>query len=259
MRRSETNSTAQQRSASAVRKLILAATGLVCLTGVSYFIGTAVGEGGRAAEDVPTKIGLIDTAYIFSNYEKLKVLQQGLKDEQQEMAADLQKKSQALRALAEEARQFKEGEPEYAAREQKYTSMASQFEAAKKTAQRKIQRSEAQMLQSVYLEMQDMVTKVANSKNYGYTIVLRFSRDEFSADPQRLGEGLSRQVVFSREADDISEIVLNLLNKQYAKSQPASAAPSGAPPTTAGDTKEPARKTPSTVKQAGGTKPGTQK
>lgn len=241
-----------------MRKLILAATGLVCLTGVSYFIGTAVGEGGRAAEDVPTKIGLIDVEYIFANYDKMKVHKQEWQDESTELQTEATRRRKQIQDLMQEMKTFNEGTPEYTTRERKYLEQVSSFKAFEQTAQRKMQRLQAQAAYGVYQDMQEWVGKVCNSKNYGYTIVLKFSREPIPADPQRLNEGLMRQVVFNRDGDDISEIVLKLMNKQYAQSQPASAAPSAAPPTTS--EKEPTRKAPSgAVKQAGGNKSGPQK
>ena len=57
-----------------MRKLILTATGLLCLAGGSYFLNTTMGAPKEAAEDVPHRVGLIDTQYVFEHYEKFKHL-----------------------------------------------------------------------------------------------------------------------------------------------------------------------------------------
>src|SRR5258708_316412 len=75
----QSKSSAQQRSAPAARKLVLTATGIICLAGTSYFFSTAWGQAGRkeaAVDDVPHRIGLIDINYVMQNYDKLKVLRE---------------------------------------------------------------------------------------------------------------------------------------------------------------------------------------
>src|SRR5579864_2859613 len=48
------------------RKLILTATGFLCLAGGTYFLGTSWGQDKKPpAEDVPHRVGLIDMGYVF--------------------------------------------------------------------------------------------------------------------------------------------------------------------------------------------------
>jgi outer membrane protein len=223
-----------------VRKLILAATGFVCLVGVSYFIGTASGQnGGKVADDAPHKIGLIDIEYIFDNYDKFKILKEEQVAELQDLDAEFKKKAQVIQAAQQEMRTFNEGTPEYTLREQKLTKQIADFEALRNQTKRDVQRKQAKVLQTIYQEVQDTVKKVCNRD--GYTVVLKFNRDGVtSTDPQKAMQSFARPVVYYREPDDISQIVLNYLNSQYGRSGNAAE-------------KSPPQKKTSAVKPAGGT------
>jgi outer membrane protein len=217
-------STAQQRSASAVRKLILTATGFVCLAGISYFIGTAAGQNGKEAADGPHKVGLIDIGHIFNNYDKLKMLREEFTADLQDSENQAKAKVQRIQELQKEMKQFNEGTPEYAQREKDFAKLTSDYEAFRKVTQRDLQRKEAKVYHTVYLEVQDVVDRYC--EKFGFTLVLRFSRDELnSADPQKLAQGLSRTVIFHRSSEDLTDAVLKYLNTQYGKSAPTSAGP----------------------------------
>lgn len=203
-----------------MRKLILAATGLVCLSGVSYFFSTAFGQGKGAPpadEAMPHKVALIDMGYVFNEYEKLKELQEDFNAEQQKAEADAKRRIDVIKGKQEEIKTFKQGSQEYIEREKDLLKYMSDFEAFKKQTELELARRRANMLQTVYLEVQDMVEWIAKRK--GYTMVLRFNREELSSnDPQKLMQGLQRQVIYHRAEDDITNVALQYLNQQYRKS-----------------------------------------
>ncbi|MFN0054323.1 MAG: OmpH family outer membrane protein [Planctomycetales bacterium] len=212
-----------QRSAIAVRNLILTATGLICLAGASYFLGSATGAGEGKTEDVAHRIGLIDMAFVFEEYDKVKVLREDLKDAHEEAETKGKEKYRAIQELKQELSNFKEGAPDYVSRESKLASLASQFETFRQVTKRELARKEAKLVHTVYLEIQDAVEKLA--KHNGYTMVLRFSREELnSTDPQKVAQVLARPVIYHRKRDDMTDAVLKMLNNQYNKDAPPSAA-----------------------------------
>jgi outer membrane protein len=230
-----------------VRKLILTASGLVCLAGVSYFIGTASGQGqnpkgAAAADEVVHKVGLIDMGHIFNEYNKLKILKEEYTLDMQESETKAKSMVQKIQALQAELKELKEGSPEYAEREQKFAKLTSEFDTFRKVTQKDLLRKEAKMYHTVYLEVQDAVEKVC--KHYGYTLVLRFNKEDLNTnDPQKLIQGLNRQVVYHRNRDDMTGVVLKMLNQNYEKSNPAAASATPAPKrgnikTVAGETDE---------------------
>jgi outer membrane protein len=225
----------------------MTATGLVCLAGVSYFIGTASGENGAPTPPPAHKVGLIDIGHIFNEYDKLKILREEFTADWQESEAQAKAHVQKIQSLQQEMKQFGEGTPEFATREKKFATLTSEFETFKKVTQKDLARKEAKMYHTVYLEVQNEVDALC--KQYGFTLVLRFSRDELnSAEPQKLAQGLSRTVIFHRPKDDLTTHVLKRLNESYQQN---------AGPAAAGAAKKPAAA--SGIKQTKGQKPGTGK
>jgi outer membrane protein len=209
---------AQQRSASAVRKLVLAAIGLVSLAGVSYFVGAAVGEPGRkdAGDDTPHRIGLIDMGHVFNEYDKLKILRAEYNAELSQSEEKAKDYIARIQKQQRELKEFNEGTPEYTKRETQLAALTSEFDTYRKVTQKELVRKEAKMFHTVYLEVQDAVERLC--RYHGYTMVLRFSRDELnSPDPQKVMQGINRQVVYHRRRDDMTDTVLKMLNQQFGK------------------------------------------
>jgi Skp family chaperone for outer membrane proteins len=204
-----------------VRKLILTATGLVCLTGASYFFGTAWGQNKRAtSEDIPHKVALIDMGHVFTEYEKMK----GLKDDLAAEFKDAELKAKGfvenMKKLQEELGQFKEGSAEHKAREAQIAKMTSEFQTFRQVAAKELDRKSAKAHLTIYQEVQDVIEQFCDY--YHYTLVIRFSREELnSSDPQKLIQGLNRQVVYHRPTDDLTNGVIKYLNERYAKATQA--------------------------------------
>jgi outer membrane protein len=80
--------------------------------------------------------------------------------------------------------------------------------------EREIQRKEAKMYQTIYLEVTDAVEKYA--RIYKYTLILKFNREDMTSDdPQKIAMALQRQVVYYQADDDITDPVLKYLNNTY--------------------------------------------
>ena len=232
-----------------MRKLVLTATGFLCLAGTSYFFSTAWGQSGRkeaVIDDTPHRIGLIDISYVMQNYEKLKYISEDFKAEQQEEQAKFQAKVKRAKDLQAELKDFQEGTPEHASRQAKLDKLAYDLESDKKLAETKFRRSNAKVMHTVYLEVQDAVEKFANY--YKYTMVIQFSRlDGASSDPNKIMQLLQQPVVYYRKGkddkgqDDLSQKVVDWLNKEYLKNS-------------GGEAKAPATNS-TAIEQTKGTKP----
>jgi Skp family chaperone for outer membrane proteins len=236
-----------QRSVPAVRKLILTATGLLCLAGGSYVLSDAWGQEKRPAkepaEDVPHRVGLIDVGYVFAKYEKLKYDREELMAEAKEVEAKLKAKQKKGLELTEEMREFAEDSPDFESRRARLVKMSTDFESETKLVKMDFQRKEAKVLHTAYLEVQDAVEKFCNQ--YKFTVIIRFQRaDSSSTDPQRVNQLMNQTVVYHRNRDDLTDGVLKYLNDKYMKSAGGEAR---------SVTDKPAKKD-SKVKTVGGTK-----
>lgn len=201
-----------------MRKLILTAVCLVSLVGLSYFLGTASGQapaqpGGNGAAH---RVGLIDMAVVFKEYPKFETLRNDLKAE----VEGKEKEAKGMFEQIQEAQKLlksgtlKAGSPEYLEKERELTHLTADFEAHRKQTQMELARKEAVIYHTINLEVNDMTRRVA--KHLGYTLVMRFSREDLNgADPQKVAQGLSRQILYYQKEDDITDFVVKYLAKQY--------------------------------------------
>src|SRR5690606_14114952 len=208
-----------QRSAKAVKKLIAGAVTVAVLT--SLFVASEPIHGQQGAAEAPTahKVGLIDMAEVFKEYEKFKTLRESLQAEIDKSEAQAKAMIQEMQKLQEQAKsgQFKQDSPQFKQLEQQLIAKKSELEAFRASQQREFLRKESEISKQVYLETQDMVKLYAN--HFGYTLIMRFNRNsvETAENPQEVIQSMNRQVVFHRAGDDITDPVLKQLNSQYAK------------------------------------------
>ena len=163
----------------------------------------------------PTKVGLIDMAYVFKNYNKFKAMRDSLKEEIQ--GSDTKAKSLATRikTTQDQLKTFSEGSPEFLAKEKELAQLTSDFEAFRKVAQRDFLRKEADIYKTVYMEVSDAVKLYA--QHYNYVMILRFNRESVAEakDPQAVLQSMNRQIVHFRPEHDITDSVLKYLNGRY--------------------------------------------
>ena len=210
-----------------MRKLILTATGCICLAAGAYFLDTVSGQDKTprkeaAAEEIPHRIALIDVEYVFKNYDKLKYLEEELKAELKEEEEKFKEKAKKGQQMVAELKDYKPDTPEYDARRQKIEKLDTDMKFDQKQVQGKLQREKAKITLTVYHEVHDAVEKFC--RHFNYTLAIGFTRTEAnSSDPQRMMQIVNQPVVYYRKSeagkckDDLSEPVVKWLNEKYAK------------------------------------------
>ncbi len=185
--------------------------------------GSAQAPAAASAKSVEHKVGLIDMAYVFKHYEKFTALREELKAEIQKSDGQAKAMAERIQGVQKEMQDFKQGSPEYLAREKQLAQAASDFEAFRKVAQRDFLRKESRIYHTIYMEVTDTVKKYA--KIYNYSLIMRFNRENLDTDdPKKLIQGMNRQVVFHLADNDITLSVLDYLNRSYKpKASPAGA------------------------------------
>ena len=110
---------------------------------------------------------------------------------------------------------LQDGSDDYIANEKKILTLQTNLESFRKVQQREFLRKEAEIYKTVYMEVQENVQRYA--KHYGYTLIIRFNRQSVDAaeNPQEIITSMNRQVVYYREDDDLTDPILDYLNKQY--------------------------------------------
>ena len=170
------------------------------------------------SKDEGGKVGLIDMAYVFKEYDKFKALQEDLAAEAKQIDAGLREKVQAMQTIQQQLKsgQFAAGSPEAKKLEEQLISMQTSVETQRKVQQRDFLRKESEIYKTVYVEVQDTVAKFADI--YKYKVILRFSRNKVddASNPQAILQSMNRQIVHFDPADDITDPILKYLDKQFA-------------------------------------------
>lgn len=205
-----------------MKKLIVGAMAVAMLASLFVVHGTIQGQGQqRAAADLPHKVGLIDMAQVFKDYEKFKTHREALQAEIEQSDAKAKQMLAEMKQLQEVAQsgQLKQDSEQYQQIEQQLITKKGELESYRQVQQREFLRKESEIYKQVYLEVQDMVEKFANAFNY--TLIVRFnaSKVDEAENPQEVIQSMNRQVVFHRHKDDITPRILQALNDRYNSGQ----------------------------------------
>lgn len=200
--------------------LIVAGVASLFVNAYAQTPGSAVKKSAAPVEkDPPHKIGLIDMGRVFKEYHKFDALRDDWKDDLNANEAKAKEMASKVQKLAEQMKQYKSGTTEYVELEKKQTQAAAEFETFRKSSQRTLMQKEADIYKTVYLEAMDQVQQFAN--HFGYTLVLRFNSEEIEGeDLQKLQLGLNRVIVYHRDEDDLTDGVIQRLNKKFSTSKP---------------------------------------
>jgi Skp family chaperone for outer membrane proteins len=204
----------QQRSAHAVKRI----TTLMTLTAIAL---TSLSVSAKAQSEVdlkslPVKIGLVDMAKIFKEYDKFNAMREELKGEMQVQLEQAQKIAADAKKISDELALIKKGTEKYITLEQKLARLSSDFETKRKLAQANYVRREAEIFEKVYTESTAIIKLFA--EHFNYTLILRFNSEPVNAeDPKSLATSLNKLVIYNRPSDDLTSAIVAHLNKQYAK------------------------------------------
>ncbi len=197
-----------------MRKLILTATGFLCLAGGTYFLGNTWGQDKKpAAEDVPHRVGLIDIGYVFEHYEKVKYLSEEMNIELKETQQKLEAKAKRGWDMQEQIKEYNEGSADYTTLDTKIVKLAAELETDNKMFKNEINKKRAKMVHQVYLEVYDAVEKFCN--HHKFTVVIKFNRVDMSSnDVNRVNQLMNEIVVYHRKKDDLTDGVVKYLNER---------------------------------------------
>ena len=223
-----------QRSADAVKtfgvKRFVLPLAVVAGFAAMLIVGQVQGQTEKPAAAVPTKIGLVDMARVFKEYEKFARLREDLEAQKGSLVDSAKQAKAAATKIAEEMKQFGQDSDEYRTREERITKLSTEFETRARITQRDLARKEAEIFETVYVEASDVIARYA--KHFNYTLILRFNSEQIDAEnPQKLANGLNKLVLYNRPQDDITDPVVEALNREFAKKAgPAAGGPKALAP-----------------------------
>lgn len=196
---------------------------------VAFAIPATAQQGTAAAPkaDVAHRVGLIDMAEVFQGYKKFEDLRNDLQAEITRSDAEAKTKIEAMQQAQTEINEqkFAPGSPQFEQAEKTLLQMKSDFEAFRAATQRKLARRESEMFKVIYNDTTRAVGLYA--QHASFTVVMRFDRKDIDENtpPAEAVQRMNKQVVFHRASDDITDVVLGYLNREYAKSAPTAVRP----------------------------------
>lgn len=168
----------------------------------------------------PHRVGLVDMAEVFQGYKKFEDLRSELQAEIEKSDAEAKLMVERMQKMQQEMVESKlaPGSIQYEQGEKALLDLKGEFEAFRAATQRKLARRESEMFKVIYSDTTKMVEKYA--KFAKFTVVIRFDRKDINDEtaPNEALQWMNKQVVYYRTDDDITNVVLDTLNKQYESS-----------------------------------------
>jgi Skp family chaperone for outer membrane proteins len=196
----------------------LAAAVLAC----GFAASPALGQTGGTA------VAVIDVPYIFKNHIRF---QQQIEDIKKDIDAykDIVTQQQTqLRTESEKLNQFRAGTQEYKDVEENIARLRVEFQLDSNKRQKDFMEREAKVYFNVYREVEAAVADFAARNRVG--LVLRYSAEEM--DPTKrdsIMQGINRIVIYQNRLN-ITDLILENLNRGTPASVPSTATPGIAPP-----------------------------
>ncbi len=165
----------------------------------------------------PHRVGLVDMAEVFQGYKKFEDMRAELQAEIEKSDAEAKLMVERMQKMQQEMIESKlaPGSAQYELGEKGLLDAKGEFEAFRAATQRKLARRESEMFKVIYSDTTSMVKKYAEFAKF--TVVIRFDRKDINDEtaPSEAVQRMNKQVVFHRAEDDITDVVLQTLNKQY--------------------------------------------
>jgi outer membrane protein len=212
-------------SSRAFAALALGLIGLGCLARPTFAqqqqdgtVRKAANQGAAApattSAPVPPVLGTVDIEAVFKGYDKVKAQQEEFKaaamgkhNELMKFQTEAQEEAQKLSKLTPNSVDAKKCED-------RMTQLKAQLEAGREQAQRDFALRESEMLATLYKEVQEMVSLIAQYKKMTY--VVQVSNEPVSgSNPNSVMAAMAKTVVYADPRNDITKDVVYNLNKRY--------------------------------------------
>ena len=170
------------------------------------------------------RVGLIDMAHVFQNYKKFENLRNDLQAEIEKSDAQAKTMVDRLKAMQEELKKFSAGSPEYTQAEKQILQAKADFDSFRASTQRKLAARESEMFKTIYSDVTKAVKLYAEYKQYN--VVMRFNRKgiDDTTSPAEAVQTMNKTVIYFQNSNDITDVVLGYLNREYGKSAGGTAA-----------------------------------
>ncbi|MDX2038581.1 MAG: OmpH family outer membrane protein [Isosphaeraceae bacterium] len=179
----------------------------------------------------PAVIGTLDMDAVLRSYDKFKYQMEQTQAEALNRHNDLMKLATEAKSQSEMLSKLAPGSPDSKKIEERITQLQAQFEAGRTQAQRDFERKDAELLATMYNDIQTMSAAVAKQRNMSF--VIKYSATPASGtDPKTVEAALFRSVVYADPAVDVTADVIKWLNYYYKQNGGPAPKGTGPAPTT---------------------------
>lgn len=160
------------------------------------------------------RIAVIDVGKVFKEYAKYKSLAENLKAEIETKEQELRSMEQVMRGKVESMKSITKPADRDTV-EKDVADMRFNFEKKKQSYRGELMQREADMYSTVYKELTDLLK--AYCQENGIHVVLRLQEE--ANDPQAVMHMLNRQVVYSHQNLDLTDVIIQGMNQRVKAGQ----------------------------------------
>ncbi|MGA2621298.1 MAG: OmpH family outer membrane protein [Thermoguttaceae bacterium] len=158
-------------------------------------------------------VALVDVAYIFKKHARFKAQREEWRADFMRTQEEFKARSEGMKKQAEHLKDFRPGTPDYKALEEELVDQQAKLQGQTTLKQKEFQQREAKIFYNVYQEILQEVKYYCQANSVG--LVLNFNGDAMNSEnPEDVGRGVMRPVVFYDPALDITPIILKRLSPE---------------------------------------------
>lgn len=163
----------------------------------------------------PHRVAVVDVAYIFKNHAGIKAEVTRVETDLKNYDAELKTKREALKAAAEQLKQFKVGSPDYAAQEEKVAGMESMLRLDMARKRKELADKEAKIYFDNYQRIAAGVKLLA--QYHKINLVLRYNSEDMNVENgDTVIRGVMKNIVYHDESLDMTKGVMQYLDRLAA-------------------------------------------
>jgi Skp family chaperone for outer membrane proteins len=196
----------------------LAASVAAAVVGVCLLAGpfqaSAQAQGGRAGH----QIAVVDVSVVFKKHARFLGMIEKFKKDVQAAEANLKKEYDQIKALQEQLKAFTPGSPEYKQMEQRIARSGADWQLKQQSQKKDLMEYEGRIYFQVYKELDDAVKLFA--QKHSISLVLRYASEQVDdpSDRNEIVRGINKSVVYVDPGLDITDLILQDLNRSAAVS-----------------------------------------
>jgi Skp family chaperone for outer membrane proteins len=196
--------------------------------------GAAAQPAAAGPKTGPTSIALVDVGYIIKNHPNMEANMAAIKAEMEQAQIEIENRRKSLLKDQEALGSMYEADsPALKAKQEQLISQESKLRVDFMGKEKEFAEKQATVIYKSYQSINRSIALLA--KHFQYDLVLRYSREQDEMDPkkpQTVNFGVQRDVLFHNDQIDITELVLQVLNRDEPKMMaPVANTPGGAPST----------------------------